>query len=265
MASENLEFNKNEDQFKQHLTQLHARRQKTYQGGGEKKIQEQHARGKLTARERIEYLKDPSSQFLEIGLLTADGMYEEYGGCPSAGVITGLGYVSGRLCVIVANDATVKAGAWFPMTAKKNLRAQEIAMENRLPVIYLVDSAGVFLPMQDEIFPDKEHFGRIFRNNAVMSSMGILQVAAIMGSCVAGGAYLPIMSDEAMIVDKTGSVFLAGSYLVKSAIGEDIDNETLGGATTQSEISGVTDNKFPDDAACLEYIKRIFSKLGTYE
>lgn len=263
MAAENLEFNKNEDQFKQHLAQLQARRKKIYQGGGEKKIQEQHARGKLTARERIEYLKDPSSQFLEIGLLTADGMYEEYGGCPSAGVITGLGYVSGRLCVIVANDATVKAGAWFPMTAKKNLRAQEIAMENRLPVIYLVDSAGVFLPMQDEIFPDRDHFGRQFRNNAKLSSMGVVQIAAIMGSCVAGGAYLPIMSDEAMIVDKTGSIFLAGSYLVKAAIGEEIDNETLGGATTHCEISGVTDNKFPDDESCLDYIRSLMDKLGS--
>ena len=203
MASENLEFNKNEDQFKQLLAQLSTRRKKTYAGGGDKKVKEQHSRGKLTARERVEYLKDPSSPFLEIGLFAADGMYEEYGGCPSAGVITGLGYVSGRLCVIVANDATVKAGAWFPMTAKKNLRAQEIAIENRIPVIYLVASAGVFLPMQDEIFPDKAHFGRQFRNNAQLSSMGVVQIAAIMGSCVAGGAYLPTMSDEAMIVDQT--------------------------------------------------------------
>src|SRR5690606_4215766 len=186
----------------------------------------------------------------------------EYGGCPSGGVVTGLGYVSGRLCVIVANDATVKAGAWFPLTAKKNLRAQEIAMENRLPVIYLVDSAGVFLPMQDEIFPDRDHFGRQFRNNAKLSSMGVVQIAAIMGSCVAGGAYLPIMSDEAVIVDKTGSIFLAGSYLVKAAIGEEIDNETLGGATTHCEISGVTDNKFPDDKSCLDYIRSIMDKLG---
>lgn len=262
MASDNLEFNKNEDQFKQLLSQLDARRKKIYPGGGTRKIEEQHARGKLTARERIEYLTDPSSQFLEIGLFTADGMYAEYGGCPSGGVVTGLGYVSGRLCVIVANDATVKAGAWFPLTAKKNLRAQEIAMENRLPVIYLVDSAGVFLPMQDEIFPDRDHFGRQFRNNAKLSSMGVVQIAAIMGSCVAGGAYLPIMSDEAVIVDKTGSIFLAGSYLVKAAIGEEIDNETLGGATTHCEISGVTDNKFPDDKSCLDYIRSIMDKLG---
>lgn len=234
-------------------------------GGGEKKIESQHKKGKLTARERIDYLIDTDSDFLEIAAFAGDGMYEEQGGCPSGGVVTGIGQVSGRDCVIVANDATVKAGAWFPITAKKNLRAQEIAMENRLPVIYLVDSAGVFLPMQDEIFPDKEHFGRQFRNNAKMSAMGIVQVAAIMGSCVAGGAYLPIMSDEAMIVDKTGSIFLAGSYLVKAAIGESIDNETLGGATTHSEISGVTDNKFPNDEACLDYIKSIFDKIGAFE
>jgi 3-methylcrotonyl-CoA carboxylase beta subunit len=260
--SDSLEFNKNEDQFRQLLTKLQSRRKKIQSGGGEKKIEEQHARGKLTARERIAYLIDPSTEFLEIGLFAADGMYEEYGGCPSAGVITGIGQVSGRLCVIVANDATVKAGAWFPMTAKKNLRAQEIAMENRLPVIYLVDSAGVFLPLQDEIFPDRDHFGRQFRNNAVLSSMGVVQIAAIMGNCVAGGAYLPIMSDEAMIVDKTGTIFLAGSYLVKAAIGEDIDNETLGGATTHCEISGVTDNKFPDDKSCLDYIRSIIDKMG---
>jgi acetyl-CoA carboxylase carboxyltransferase component len=250
-----LEFNRNEDQLKQLCSQLKARARKTKLGGGEKKIDEQHQKGKLTARERIDYLIDKDSYFLEVGLFTGDGMYLEIGGCPSGGVITGIGYVKGRQCVIVANDATVKAGAWFPITAKKNLRAQEIAMENRLPIIYLVDSAGVFLPMQDEIFPDKEHFGRQFRNNAKMSSMGIVQIAAIMGSCVAGGAYLPIMSDEAMIVDKTGSIFLAGSYLVKAAIGEDIDNETLGGATTHCEISGVTDNKFPNDQACLDHIR----------
>lgn len=231
-------------------------------GGGPKRIQAEHAKGKLTARERVNYLIDTNSDFLEIGAFAADGMYEEEGGCPSAGVITGIGYVSAKMCVIVANDATVKAGAWFPMTAKKNLRAQEIAMENRLPVIYLVDSAGVFLPMQNEIFPDKEHFGRQFRNNAKMSSMGIVQVAAIMGSCVAGGAYLPIMSDEAMIVDKTGSIFLAGSFLVKAAIGETIDNETLGGATTHCEISGVTDNKFANDPECLDAIRSIFDKMG---
>ncbi len=231
-------------------------------GGGSKRIQSEHEKGKLTARERIEYLIDKGSEFLEVGAFAADGMYQEEGGCPSAGVVTGIGYVSGRMCVIVANDATVKAGAWFPMTAKKNLRAQEIAMENHLPVIYLVDSAGVFLPMQNEIFPDKEHFGRQFRNNAKMSSMGIVQVAAIMGSCVAGGAYLPIMSDEAMIVDKTGSIFLAGSFLVKAAIGETIDNETLGGATTHCEISGVTDNKYANDPECLDAIRNIFAKLG---
>jgi 3-methylcrotonyl-CoA carboxylase beta subunit len=265
MAKTDLEFNKNEDQFKQLVYQLHTKEKKVRLGGGDKKIEEQHQKGKLTARERIQYLIDPKSEFLEIGLFAGDGMYKDVGGCPSAGVVTGIGYVEGRQCMIVANDATVKAGAWFPMTAKKNLRAQEIAMENRLPVIYLVDSAGVFLPMQDEIFPDKEHFGRQFRNNAKMSSMGIIQIAAIMGSCVAGGAYLPIMSDEAMIVDKTGSIFLAGSYLVKAAIGEEIDNETLGGATTHCEISGVTDNKFPNDQACLYYIRSIFKKFGHEE
>jgi len=257
-----LEFNKNEDQFKLLCSQLKAKAKKVKLGGGEKKIEEQHQKGKLTARERIEYLTDKGTAFLEIGLFTGDGMYAEQGGCPSGGVVTGIGYIKGRQCVIVANDATVKAGAWFPITAKKNLRAQEVAMENRLPIIYLVDSAGVFLPMQDEIFPDKEHFGRQFRNNAKMSAMGIVQIAAIMGSCVAGGAYLPIMSDEAMIVDKTGSIFLAGSYLVKAAIGEDIDNETLGGATTHCEISGVTDNKFPNDQACLDYIRNLMDKLG---
>ncbi len=259
-----LEFNKNEDQLKQLCSRLKAKAEQTSLGGGEKKISEQHQKGKLTARERIKYLTDQESEFLEIGLLAGEGMYLEQGGCPSGGVIAGVGVVKGRHCVIVANDATVKAGAWFPITAKKNLRAQEIAMENRLPIIYLVDSAGVFLPMQDEIFPDKEHFGRQFRNNARMSSMGIVQVAAIMGSCVAGGAYLPIMSDEAMIVDKTGSIFLAGSYLVKAAIGEDIDNETLGGATTHCEISGVTDNKFPNDQACLDHIRNLFDKLGSF-
>lgn len=265
MSEEDLEFNKNEDQYKHLLHQLHVKVTTTKLGGGEKKIAEQHQKGKLTARERIQYLTDKESEFLEIALFAGKNMYKEVGGCPSAGVVTGIGYIHGRQCVIVANDATVKAGAWFPITAKKNLRAQEIAMENRLPVVYLVDSAGVFLPMQDEIFPDKEHFGRQFRNNAKMSSMGIVQIAAIMGSCVAGGAYLPIMSDEAMIVDKTGSIFLAGSYLVKAAIGEDIDNETLGGATTHCEISGVTDNKFPNDQACLDYIRSLFDKIGSYE
>jgi acetyl-CoA carboxylase carboxyltransferase component len=260
--SQDSEFNKNEDQFRQLLDELKRRAKITKTGGGQKKVDEQHKRGKLTARERIDYLIDKDSFFLEIGLFAGDGMYQEYGGCPSAGVITGIGYVAGRLCVIVANDATVKAGAWFPITAKKNLRAQELAMDNRLPIVYLVDSAGVFLPMQDEIFPDKEHFGRQFRNNAKMSAMGIIQIAAIMGSCVAGGAYLPIMSDEAMIVDKTGSIFLAGSYLVKAAIGEEVDNEKLGGATTHCEISGVTDNKFPDDQSCLDYIRSLFEKFG---
>lgn len=251
--------------MRQLVFQLKEKHKKVALGGGEKKIESQHKKGKLTARERIDYLIDDAQDFLEIGAFAGEDMYQEYGGCPSAGVVTGIGKISGRSCVIVANDATVKAGAWFPITAKKNLRAQEVAMENRLPIVYLVDSAGVFLPMQDEIFPDKEHFGRQFRNNAKMSSMGIIQVAAIMGSCVAGGAYLPIMSDEAAIVDKTGSIFLAGSYLVKAAIGEDIDNETLGGATTQSEISGVTDNKFPNDEACLDYIKSIFDKVGAFE
>ena len=260
--SQDSEFNKNEDQFRQLLDELKRRTKITETGGGQKKIDEQHKRGKLTARERIDYLIDKNSFFLEIGLFAGDGMYQEYGGCPSAGVITGIGYVASRPCVIVANDATVKAGAWFPITAKKNLRAQEIAMDNRLPIVYLVDSAGVFLPMQDEIFPDKEHFGRQFRNNAKMSALGIIQIAAIMGSCVAGGAYLPIMSDEAMIVDKTGSIFLAGSYLVKAAIGEEVDNEKLGGATTHCEISGVTDNKFPDDQSCLDYIRSLFEKFG---
>ena len=260
-----IEFNKNEDHIKQLLYQLKTKIQRVKKGGGDKKIEAHHEKGKLTARERIDYLIDEGSGFLEVGALAGEGMYQEVGGCPSGGVVTGIGYVQGRQCMIVANDATVKAGAWFPITAKKNLRAQEIAIENRLPIIYLVDSAGVFLPMQNEIFPDKEHFGRQFRNNAKMSSMGIVQIAAIMGSCVAGGAYLPIMSDEAMIVDKTGSIFLAGSYLVKAAIGEDIDNESLGGATTHCEISGVTDNKFDSDEACLDYIKSIFNKIGHNE
>ncbi|WP_199138644.1 acyl-CoA carboxylase subunit beta [Pedobacter sp. ASV12] len=258
----NIEFNKNEDANKQLVYELKTRLKTIYSGGGEKNAQKQKEKGKMLARERIKYLIDDDREFLELAAFAADGMYAAEGGCPSAGVVAGIGYVSGRQCMIVANDATVKAGAWFPMTAKKNLRAQEIAMENRLPIIYLVDSAGVYLPMQDEIFPDKEHFGRIFRNNAIMSSEGIVQIAAIMGSCVAGGAYLPIMSDEAMIVDGTGSVFLAGSYLVKSAIGESVDNETLGGATTHCEISGVTDYKHPNDQACLDSIRNIMSMLG---
>jgi acetyl-CoA carboxylase carboxyltransferase component len=260
-----IEFNKNEDVNKQMVFEMKTKWKKVAEGGGAKNAAKQKDKGKMLARERIAYLIDKDRPFLELGAFAADGMYEAEGGCPSAGVIAGIGYVSGRQCMIVANDATVKAGAWFPMTAKKNLRAQEICMENKLPIIYLVDSAGVYLPMQDEIFPDKEHFGRIFRNNAIMSSMGILQISAIMGSCVAGGAYLPIMSDEAMIVEGTGSVFLAGSYLVKSAIGEDIDNETLGGATTHCEISGVTDYKQPNDAACLDSIKNILSKVGDYD
>lgn len=260
-----IKFNKNEDANRLLVSELKRKLQKNFLGGGDSKIAKQHEKGKLTARERIAYLLDDDDSFVEIGAFAADGMYEEWGGCPSAGVVTGIGHISGRQCVVVANDATVKAGAWFPMTAKKNLRAQEIAIENRLPVIYLVDSAGVFLPMQDEIFPDKEHFGRQFRNNARMSSEGIIQIAAIMGSCVAGGAYLPIMSDEALIVEGTGSVFLAGSYLVKSAVGEDVDNETLGGATTHCEISGVTDNKYPGDKECLDAIKRLLDKVGDYE
>src|SRR6202020_1773819 len=233
-------------------------------GGGAKSALKQKEKGKMLARERVNYLLDKDSYFLEIGAFAGYEMYDDEGGCAAGGVVAGIGYVSGRQCVIVANDATVKAGAWFPITAKKNLRAQEISIENRLPIIYLVDSAGVYLPLQDEIFPDKEHFGRIFRNNAIMSSMGIIQISAIMGSCVAGGAYLPIMSDEAMIVEGTGSVFLAGSYLVKSAIGEDVDNETLGGATTHCEISGVTDYKFPNDKACLDAIKSSMSKVGDF-
>ncbi|MFL2626035.1 MAG: acyl-CoA carboxylase subunit beta [Flavobacteriaceae bacterium] len=257
-----LNFNKNEDQNKLLLSELRKRFVKVKLGGGTAKIKKQHAKGKMTARERIDYLLDPKSKALEIGAFAGEGMYAKHGGCPSAGVVVKIGHVSGRLCVVVANDATVKAGAWFPITAKKNLRAQEIAIENQLPILYLVDSAGVYLPMQDEIFPDKEHFGRIFRNNAQMSSMGITQISAIMGSCVAGGAYLPIMSDEAIIVDKTASIFLAGSYLVKAAIGENIDNETLGGATTHCEISGVTDYKAKNDKDALDKIKAIMAKIG---
>ncbi|MEN8248403.1 MAG: carboxyl transferase domain-containing protein [Bacteroidota bacterium] len=257
-----IEFNKNEDFNRLKVAELRKRAAKVKLGGGKKKIETQHKRGKLTARERIDYLIDKEAEKLEMGLFAGEDMYEEEGGCPSGGTVVVVSYIKGRQCVIVANDATVKAGAWFPISAKKNLRAQEIAMENRLPIVYLVDSAGVYLPKQDEIFPDKEHFGRQFRNNARMSSMGIIQIAAIMGSCVAGGAYLPIMSDEAMIVDKTGSIFLAGSYLVKAAIGEEIDNETLGGASTHCEISGVTDNKFESDQACLDYIKGLFDKFG---
>ncbi|MDQ3047021.1 MAG: acyl-CoA carboxylase subunit beta [Bacteroidota bacterium] len=260
-----IEFNKNEDKMQLLISAMEKKLEKIYQGGGKSRIDKLHEQGKMTARERIEYLTDKGSESIEIGAFAGDEMYKEHGGCPAGGVVVVIGYVSKRQCIIVANDATVKAGAWFPITGKKNLRAQEIAMENRLPIIYLVDSAGVYLPMQDEIFPDKENFGRIFRNNAVMSSMGILQISAVMGSCVAGGAYLPIMSDEAMIVDKTGSIFLAGSYLVKAAIGETIDNETLGGATTHCEISGVTDYKCKDDKDCLDRIKNIMSKVGHFD
>ncbi len=262
MTQVELDQNKNEDSLKLLLSELRHRLDKIAIGGGRAKIEKQHQQGKLTARERIELLLDKNAPVIEIGAFAGWDMYKEHGGCPGGGVVVVIGYVSGRMCVVVANDATVKAGAWFPITGKKNLRAQEIAMENRIPIIYLVDSAGVYLPMQDEIFPDKENFGRIFRNNAIMSSKGITQIAAIMGSCVAGGAYLPIMSDEAMIVDKTGSIFLAGSYLVKAAIGEDIDNETLGGATTHCEISGVTDYKMPDDPTALQTIRKILDKLG---
>lgn len=260
-----LNFNKNEDHNKLLLSDLKQKFAKVKLGGGEKRIEKLHSEGKMTARERIKYLFDEKTRTIEIGAFVGDGMYAEHGGCPSGGVVVKIGYIKGKQCIVVANDATVKAGAWFPITGKKNLRAQEIAMENRLPIIYLVDSAGVYLPMQDEIFPDKEHFGRIFRNNAQMSSMGITQIAAVMGSCVAGGAYLPIMSDEAMIVDKTGSIFLAGSYLVKAAIGENIDNETLGGASTHCEISGVTDYKAKDDKDALDRIKSIVSKIGDYD
>ncbi|MGB2128839.1 MAG: acyl-CoA carboxylase subunit beta [Flavicella sp.] len=260
-----INFNKNEDHNKLLVSELKYKLKKVYKGGGEKRIAKLHEKGKMTARERISYLLDDDEKAIEIGAFVGDGMYEEHGGCPSGGVVVKIGTIQGKQCIVVANDATVKAGAWFPITAKKNLRAQEIAMENKIPIIYLVDSAGVYLPMQDEIFPDKEHFGRIFRNNAIMSSMGITQISAVMGSCVAGGAYLPIMSDEALIVDKTGSIFLAGSYLVKAAIGESIDNETLGGATTHCEISGVTDYKSKDDKDALDTIKNIVDKIGTAE
>ncbi|MRX64609.1 acyl-CoA carboxylase subunit beta [Maribacter luteus] len=260
-----IKFNKNEDQNKLQLSELRKRLAQVKLGGGKTRIEKQHKQGKMTARERIAFLLDDDGNSLEIGAFAGEGMYAEHGGCPSGGVIVKIGHVQGKQCIVVANDATVKAGAWFPITGKKNLRAQEIAIENRLPIIYLVDSAGVYLPLQDEIFPDKEHFGRIFRNNAIMSSMGITQIAAVMGSCVAGGAYLPIMSDEALIVDKTGSIFLAGSYLVKAAIGEQIDNESLGGATTHSEISGVTDYKALDDKDALTKIKNIVDKIGDFD
>ncbi|MEO9570428.1 MAG: carboxyl transferase domain-containing protein [Polaribacter sp.] len=260
-----LNFNKNEDYNRLLASDLKKRFAKVKLGGGLKKIDKQHTKGKMTARERIDYLLDNNSKSIEIGAFAGEDMYKEHGGCPSGGVVVKVGYIKGKQCIVVANDATVKAGAWFPITGKKNLRAQEISIENKLPIIYLVDSAGVYLPMQDEIFPDKEHFGRIFRNNAIMSSIGITQISAVMGSCVAGGAYLPIMSDEALIVDKTASIFLAGSYLVKAAIGESIDNETLGGATTHCEISGVTDYKAKDDKEALDKIKFIIDKIGDYD
>jgi 3-methylcrotonyl-CoA carboxylase beta subunit len=260
-----INFNKNEDHNKLLLSDLKRKFAKVKLGGGKSRIEKHQSKGKLTARERIDYLLDSNTKNIEIGAFAGEEMYAEHGGCPSGGVVVKIGYVKGKQCVVVANDATVKAGAWFPITGKKNLRAQEISIENKLPIIYLVDSAGVYLPLQDEIFPDKEHFGRIFRNNAIMSSIGITQISAIMGSCVAGGAYLPIMSDEAIIVDKTGSIFLAGSYLVKAAIGESIDNETLGGATTHCEISGVTDYKAKDDKDALDTIKNIIGKIGDYD
>src|SRR5690554_2740769 len=256
-----INFNINEDYNKLLVSDLRKKFAKVKLGGGQKRIEKLHSEGKMTARERIDYLLDKDKESIEIGAFAGEGMYQEHGGCPSGGVVVKIGYVSGKQVIVVANDATVKAGAWFPITGKKNLRAQEISIENRLPIIYLVDSAGVYLPMQDEIFPDKEHFGRIFRNNAQMSSMGITQIAVVMGSCVAGGAYLPIMSDEAIIVENTGSIFLAGSYLVKAAIGEQIDNETLGGATTHSEISGVTDYKAKDDQHALDIVKNIMDKI----
>lgn len=262
ISKKELEFNSNEDLMRLKITQLERTLEKIYLGGGQKRIDKLHESGKLTARERIDLLLDKDSERFEVGAIAGLGMYEEHGGCPAGGVVVVIGSVSGKQCIVVANDATVKAGAWFPITGKKNLRAQEIAMENRLPIIYLVDSAGVYLPMQDEIFPDKEHFGRIFRNNAVMSSMGIVQISAVMGSCVAGGAYLPIMSDESLIVNKTGTIFLAGSYLVKAAIGETIDNETLGGATTHTEISGVCDYKTETDEECLATIRQLMDKIG---
>jgi len=258
----NIELNKNEDAMKLLLSQLQQRFATLLHGGGKKAIEKQHEKKKLTARERIARLRDADTPFIEIGGFAGYEMYEEYGGCPSGGTVAGVGYISGRQCVIVANDQTVKAGAWFPITGKKNLRMQEIAMENRLPIIYLVDSAGVFLPLQDEIFPDKEHFGRIFRNNATMSAMGITQIAAVMGACVAGGAYLPIMSDETLMVEGNGSIFLAGPYLVKAAIGEDTDAETLGGAVTHTALSGIADYKFATEQECLDQVKKIISKLG---
>lgn len=265
MSEDEIQLNINEDTNKLGVSRVEQKLNDISKGGGKERIARHKAKGKLTARERIEILLDKDQPQVEIGAFAAYEMYDSEGGCPSAGVIVVLGYISGVLCIVAANDATVKAGAWFPMTAKKNLRAQEIAMENHIPIIYLVDSAGVYLPMQDEIFPDKEHFGRIFRNNARMSAMGILQIAAVMGDCVAGGAYLPIMSDESLIVEGTGSIFLAGPALVKAAIGELVDKEKLGGATTQTEISGIADYKMKDDEACLQKIKELMQKLGPVE
>jgi acetyl-CoA carboxylase carboxyltransferase component len=265
VSQKELEFNFNEDQMRLKISALEQELAKIYEGGGKKRIEKLHESGKLTARERISLLLDPNTERIEIGAIAGYGMYKEHGGCPAGGVVVVIGYVKNRQCIVVANDATVKAGAWFPITGKKNLRAQEIAMENNLPIIYLVDSAGVYLPMQDEIFPDKENFGRIFRNNAIMSSRGIVQIAAVMGSCVAGGAYLPIMSDESLIVNKTGTIFLAGSYLVKAAIGESIDNESLGGATTQTEFSGICDYKVENDQECLATIRDLIGRIGKKE
>jgi acetyl-CoA carboxylase carboxyltransferase component len=265
VSQKELEFNFNEDQMRLKISALEQELAKIYIGGGKKRIEKLHDNGKLTARERIDLLLDPNTERIEVGAIAGYGMYKEHGGCPAGGVVVVIGYVKKRQCIVVANDATVKAGAWFPITGKKNLRAQEIAMENNLPIIYLVDSAGVYLPMQDEIFPDKENFGRIFRNNAIMSSRGIVQIAAVMGSCVAGGAYLPIMSDESLIVNKTGTIFLAGSYLVKAAIGESIDNETLGGATTQTEVSGICDYKVENDQECLATIRDLMGRIGKKE
>ena len=262
ISKEELDFNYNEDQMRLKISNLEKELAKVYLGGGKKRIDKLHQKGKLTARERIDLLLDKNCNKFEIGALVGYGMYIKEGGCPSGGVVVVIGFIAGRQCIVVANDSTVKAGAWFPITGKKNLRAQEIAIENNIPIIYLVDSAGVYLPMQDEIFPDKENFGRIFRNNAVMSSMGIPQIAAVMGSCVAGGAYLPIMSDESLIVNKTGTIFLAGSYLVRAAIGENIDNETLGGAQTHTEISGVCDYKVESDEECLSQIRDLVARFG---
>src|ERR1043165_504508 len=258
----NLEFNKNEDAMRLVISQMKQRHAQVSLGGGKKAMEKAKEKGKMSPRERIAYLIDKDSVFTEIGSFAGWEMYQEHGGCPAGGTVAGLGYIHGRQCMIIANDNTVKAGAWFPITGKKNLRLQEIAMENHLPVIYIVDSAGVYLPMQDEIFPDKEHFGRIFRNNAQMSAMGITQIAAVMGSCVAGGAYLPIMSDETLMVEGNGSIFLAGPYLVKAAIGEDIDIQTLGGAKTHTEISGIADYKFDTEAECLDQVRRIMDKMG---